>query len=287
MTAISAPHPRLVRLSRTVVLGVSFGWAAYVLASWVFLWNPADAGAYYDAAVRLTSGEPLYLAIHPEAHEVYRYAPWFAYAWIPLTLLPRDLALQLWSLSMLACSVAVVWPLLRRGTPAAIALAALLGAFLAETAMFGNVHPAVVAILVAGARTRWMPAAIGIATSIKLVPILIVLPWARAARWAPVGVAVSLAALLWAPALLFDLTGYETDPGTGLLSFYAVSPILWAVLATVSGIVVAWALITGSRWSWVAIAFLMFLGPPRVALSYLGFLVPAIVLTWAAERRNS
>jgi hypothetical protein len=27
----------------------------------------------------------------------------------------------------------------------------------------------------------------------------------------------------------------------------------------------------------------MFLGPPRVALSYLGFLVPAVLLTWADE----
>ena len=181
MTAISAPSLRLVRLSRTVVLAASIGWAAYVLTSWILLWNPADAGAYYDAAVRLTTGQPLYLAMHPEAHEVYRYAPWFAYAWIPLTVLPRDLAMHLWSLAMLACSFVAIWPLLRRGTRAAVALAALLGAFLAETAMFGNVHPAVVALLVVAARSRWMPVAIGIATSIKLVPILFVLPWARAA----------------------------------------------------------------------------------------------------------
>ena len=190
MTAMSAPHPRLVRLSRTVVLAASFGWAAYVLASWVLLWNPADGGAYYDAALRVINGEPLYLSIHPEAHEVYRYAPWFAYAWIPLTVLPRDVALHVWSLAMLGCSVVAVWPLLRRGTPAAIALAALLGSFLAETAMFGNVHPAVVALLVVAARSRWMPVAVGIATSIKLVPILFILPWARVGGWGKTVVAV-------------------------------------------------------------------------------------------------
>jgi hypothetical protein len=225
-------------------------------------------------------GESLYLEIHPEAHEVYRYAPWFAYAWIPLTALPRDVAMHAWSVAMLGCSLVAVWPLLRHGTAAALVLAALLGAFLAETAMFGNAHPAVVALLVIAARSRWLPLAIGVATSIKLVPLLFVAPWLRDGRWAKAAAAIGAAAFLWAPALLFDLDGYETNPGTGLLSFYAVSPALWAALAVAAGSVAAWAIVRKSRWAWVAIGFLMFLGPPRVALSYLGFLVPAIVLAW-------
>jgi hypothetical protein len=285
MTAISAPPRGLVRAARLVTLATTFGWAVYVLASWVLLWNPADAGAYYDAAVRLTQGENLYAPMHPEAHEVYRYAPWFAVAWIPLTFLPRDLALHLWSLAMLACSVVAVWPLLRRGTPAALALAALLGAFLAETAMFGNAHPAVVAALVVAVGTRWLPVVLGITASVKLVPILFVLPWARGGQLVWAGVAVAVAAILWAPALMYDLSGYETDPGTGLLSFYAVSPVLWAVLVVLAAIFAAWAVWARSRWAWVALALLMFLGPPRVALSYLGFLIPAVLLTWANDRR--
>lgn len=272
-------------MARLITLAASFGWAAYVLASWVLVWNPADAGAYYDAAVRLTNGENLYAPMHPEAHEVYRYAPWFAVAWVPLTMLPRDLALHLWSLAMLACSVVAIWPLLRRGTPAALALAALVGAFLAETAMFGNAHPAVVAGLVVAVRSRWLPVVVGITASVKVVPILFVLPWARAGEWAKAGVAVAVAAILWAPALLYDLSGYETDPGTGLLSFYAVSPVLWAGLAVVAAIFAGWAVWVRSRWVWVALAVLMFLGPPRVALSYLGFLIPAVLLTWANDRQ--
>jgi hypothetical protein len=288
MVSISAPPPRwLTRMARLVTLAAAFGWAAYVLASWLLLWNPADAGAYYDAAIRLSTGQDLYLPMHPEAHEVYRYAPWFAAAWVPLTIVPRDLALHLWSLAMLGCSALAVWPLIRRGTPAALALAALLGAFLAETAMFGNAHPAVVAALVVAARSRWLPAVIGITSSIKLVPILFVLPWVRRDRRAAVLVAIGVAAALWTPALLFDLSGYVTDPGTGLLSFYSVSPLLWAALAAVAATASAVLLWRGSRWVWVALAFLMFLGPPRVALSYLGFLAPAIVLTWSeAERRT-
>jgi len=276
-----------VRVARLVTLAATIGWAAYVMSSWLLLWNPADAGAYYDAAVRVIAGERLYLDIHPEAHEVYRYAPWFAYAWVPLTVLPRELALHAWSLAMLASSLVAVWPLLRRGTPAAIALGALIGGFLAETAMFGNAHPAVVAILVLAARTRWMPVAVGVATSIKLVPILLVAPWIHARHWWRASVAVGVAGILWLPALLFDLSGYETDPGTGLLSFYGVSPFLWGVLAAASAGMAAVAVARRSRWAYVAIGFLMFLGPPRVALSYLGFLVPAIILTWAEERAET
>jgi hypothetical protein len=276
-----------VRFARLVVLAVCIGWLAYVIASWFLVWNPADAGAYYDAAIRLTNGEDLYAPMHPEAHEVYRYAPWFAAAWVPLTALPRDMALHLWSLAMLACSIVAVRPLVRLRTPAAMALAALLGAFLTETAMFGNAHPAVVAGLVLAARTRWLPFVIGIAASIKLVPALFVLPWARDGHWVKVAVTGVTAAILWAPALLHDLSGYETDPGTGLLSFYAVSPLLWAAIAAISAVFALWAIWASSRWVWVGLAFLMFLGPPRVALSYLAFLVPAILLTLSARGRRT
>jgi len=274
---------RLERPARLIVVAACFGWAGYVLASWLLLWNPADAGAYYDAASRLVEGGELYPASHPDAHEVFRYAPWFAYAWIPMTVLPRDVALHVWSVAMLGCTLVAVWPLLTRGTAAAISLGALLGAFLAETAMFGNAHPAVVALLVVTARSSWFPVAAGVATSIKLAPILFVTPWLWRRRWSKAAGALAVATVLWAPALLFDLSGYVTDPGSGLLSLYAVSPWVWLAVALVSGAVAAVAVASGSRYAWVALAFFMFLGPPRVALSYLGFLAPAIVLTWAEE----
>lgn len=273
------PPTRLERGARLVTLGVCLGWLAYVLTSWTILWNPADAGAYYDAALRLVRGDDLYIAMHPDAHEVYRYAPWFAYAWIPLTSLPRDLALHLWSLAMLGCSLVAVWPLLRRGTTASIALAGLLGAFLAETAMFGNAHPAVVALLVVAARHPWMPVAVGVAASVKLVPFLFILPWLRLKAWRNVVIATFVGVALWAHVLAFDLVDYETDPGTGLLSFYAISPVLWLALAAGASAAAGVAIARGSRWMWAAVALVMFLGPPRVALSYLSFLIPAVVLT--------
>jgi hypothetical protein len=267
---------RLIRrLPRTLVMAVLIGYLGYTLASWFLAWNPADAGAYYDAAVRLTHGAPLYPAVNPEAHEVYRYAPWFAVAWIPLTALPRDLALHLWSLAMLGCSVAAVWPLLRSATWARVALAALAGQTLVETAMFGNAHPLVVALLVWTVGRRSFPVWVGVAASIKFVPLAFVLVWAGRREWAKAAVAVAVAAVLFAPMLLFDLSNYVTDPGTGLLSLYSLSPALWLAGALVAFGATVWLSVRGSRYAWVGAALLMFLGPPRVVLSYLAFLLVA------------
>jgi hypothetical protein len=78
--------------------------------------------------------------------------------------------------------------------------------------------------------------------------------------------------------LLFDLSSYPTDPGTGLLSIYAVSPPLWAAVAVVALAATVWLAVRGSPFAWVAAAVLMFLGPPRVVTSYLGFLLVAVQL---------
>jgi hypothetical protein len=269
----------LESVARTAVLSISLAWLAYVLASWFLAWEPADAGAYYDAASRLRDGLPLYLAMNPEAHEVYRYAPWFAYAWIPVTVLPRDVALHLWSLVMLVASGVAVWPIARLRTTAAVSLAALLGAFLVETAMFGNAHPGVVALMVVTASRRSFPVWLGVAASIKLVPIAFVIVWLGRREWPPAMVAVAVFALLWLPALFFDLSAYVTDPGTGLLSLYAVSPLLWLIGATVAAGVALTLAARRSRYAWIATGVLAFIGPPRVVLSYLAFLAPAVVLT--------
>jgi hypothetical protein len=268
----------LRRLPRNVVMAVLLGYLAYTLASWFLVWDPADGGAYYDAAFRLVHGQPLYPTVNAEAHEVFRYAPWFAIAWIPLTLLPREVALHAWSLAMLGCAVAAVWPLLRRPSWARVALAALVGQTLAETAMFGNAHPLVVALLVWTAGRRSFPAWVGVAASIKLVPLAFALVWAGHREWAKAAIAVGVAALLFAPMLLFDLSSYPTDPGTGLLSLYAVSPPLWAPVALASLASTLWLAARGSPYAWVAAAVLMFLGPPRVVTSYLGFLLVAVQL---------
>jgi hypothetical protein len=269
----------LTRLARNVALAVVVAWLIYTFASWFLAWNPADGGAYYDAARRLRDGQPLYPAVNPEAHEVYRYAPWFAFAWIPITVLPRDVALHAWSLLMLAVSILAVWPLLRRPRWASVILAGLCAQVLIETAMFGNAHPLVVAMLSLTITRRSGPFWVGVATSLKLVPLLFGVVWLVRGEWRKALVATITAAVLWLPALAFDLSHYVASPGTGLLSLYAISPWAWAAAAAVSAAWLGYALLTHSRLTWTAAAVLMFLGPPRVATSYLGFIVPAVEST--------
>ena len=125
---------------------------------------------------------------------------------------------------------------------------------------------------------RTFPAWVGVAASIKLVPLAFVLVWAGRRSWLPAVVAVGLTGALFAPMLLFDLSNYVTDPGTGLLSLYAVWPVLWIAVALSLTVLTIWLAIHGSPYAWIAAAVLMYLGPPRVVTSYLAFLVPGYLL---------
>jgi hypothetical protein len=277
---------RVERIARFLVTGLVLGWLAYTLTSWFLAWNPADARAYYLAAERLRDGEPLYPAMHPDAHEVFRYAPWFAVAFLPFTLMPIDVATHVWSLLMLACAGLAVLPVARLGGRPAILLSALLGALLAETAMFGNAHPLVVALLswtIARPSAPWW---VGVAISIKLAPIGFVLPWLGVRRVGHVVTATAVAALLFAPILAFDLSGYVTSPGTGLVSPFAASPALWLAGAAVAIVAVVWLSIRASPYAYVAAGAAMFLGPPRVSTAYIAFLLPATVAALDQFRRK-
>ncbi|HET9416146.1 MAG TPA: glycosyltransferase 87 family protein [Candidatus Limnocylindria bacterium] len=269
--------PRVERIARFLVTALVLGWLAYTLTSWFLAWNPADARAYYLAAERLRDGEPLYPSMHPDAHEVFRYAPWFAVVFLPFTVLPIDVATHLWSVLMLCCAVLAVIPVARLGGRAAVALSALLGALLAETAMFGNAHPLVVALLSWTIVRPSAPWWVGAATSIKLAPIGFILPWLGMRRVRDAVIAVGVAALLFAPMLAFDLSGYVTTPGTGLVSPYAASPLLWLAGAGVAAIAVVWLSIRASPYAYVAAGAAMFLVPPRVSTAYMAFLLPATI----------
>jgi hypothetical protein len=273
------PVVRSERVARFIATGIALGWLAYTLTSWFLAWNPADARAYYLAAERLRDGQALYPAINPEAHEVFRYAPWFAVAWIPMTVLPIEVATHLWSLAMLGCAAAAAIPVARLGGRAAVILAALMGALLAETAMFGNAHPLVVALLTWTLLRPSAPVWVGVASSLKLVPILFVAGWIGQRRWRDAALAVGVTALLFAPMVLFDLSGYVTSPGTGLVSVYAASPVLWAAIAALSLASVGWLAWIGSPHVFTAAAVAMFLVPPRVSTAYLAFLLPAVLAT--------
>ena len=144
-----------------------------------------------------------------------------------------------------------------------------------------------VALLVWTAHLRSFPIWVGVAASIKLVPMALTLVWFGRREWRSAVVAAGAFAILVAPMLLFDLSGLVTDPGTGLASLYSISPGLWLAAAAINAAVVLWLAARGSQWAWLAAALLMYFGPPRVVPAYMAFVLVAIELMERDDARNA
>jgi hypothetical protein len=253
-----------MRMLRMVAVGIAVG---YGLAHVVFSlsgWTLEDMDAYWQAGLRLREGAALYAAYaDPTAAEVYRYTPWFAFAWVPLTYLPIGVVRVLWSALLLAGAGAALLPLVRRPSQASIALAALLGSLLLRIASVGNVHPLIIAALVLGVARPSGPFWVGIAASLKVVPILFALVYAAQGEWRRAAMSLAVAAVLVAPTFLFDLTDYPADPGELSFSLYNRIPIAWAALA---GGLVAFAAVLAQRrsaYAWLAMALAALAALPR------------------------
>lgn len=209
--AVGIPSPRV--MVRGFVL---FACGLYLLANLVLVtqqWAFDDIGAYLGAAERLQNGGPLYFA-STNPTELYRYAPWFAFLWIPLTHLPR-LSVEIgWAL-LLVTATGLAMAHFRRSI-AELCLACLLGSLLFRTAGWANVQPLIVLSLMYLFPTRAGPWAVGIAASLKVLPILFLAAYAWQRDWRAVSIGLGVAVLLWAPALFFDLAGYPTSRGLNL-----------------------------------------------------------------------
>ncbi len=247
----------LVRLSRivalAVIIGIGFNHVWWSVADW----HLDDMNAYWDAGVRLRLGEPLYPPVTDIlASEVYRYSPWFAWLWAPLTLLPRILVEVAWSAILLAASVAAVWPMARRG--AWIGVAFFLPILIGISAG-GNVHAILIAALVLSVERRGGPLSIGVAASLKLFPILFVLTYVGRRQWGRALVTLGISALLLSPYLLYDLSNYVTTAGGAALLWDW--PILYAVVAAAA--VAAALLLARGRFAWLASSLAVVLVLPR------------------------
>jgi hypothetical protein len=270
---LPGPPTRLGRYAAFLSLAICIGFGlAFAIAN-IRSWELEDAQAYWNAAIRLREGGPLYVAVDPNADEMlaYRYAPWFAWLWVPLTWLPKAGVELAWSLVLVASSVIAVMPLLRMRTVAAICLAALLGGLLLRTASTGNVHALLVAALVYGIPRRSAPLWIGVAASLKFVPILFVLTFIGRGTWLRAGLAVFVAAVLLAPALLYDLSAYPVEAGESLslLSNFGLVPFL---VAAGIAIIAALALARGP-YAWIASAVAVLAALPRLELYSLTYLL--------------
>ena len=252
-------------------LALLFALMAYALTTYALSREfGSDVAAYWGAAERVRTGEPLYVAGVANASDLYRYAPWFAYAWVPLTFLPRDLVTSAWVGLMLAAAIASTLPLLRHGLTGTAGFA-LFAPLQVQGAIFGNVQPLLVLMLLWGVERRSGPLWIAVGASLKAVPLLLALVYAGRGEWLRAGLAFLLTLILVAPALLFDLSGYSTQPGPGNMGLISVSSFLYLAVALVAAIlafVAAW-----SRYPWLIGSLAMIAALPRMLTYEISFLV--------------
>lgn len=260
---------RLERTAKLIMLAVclGIGIAMLIFASREQL---ADMDAYWQAGERLRAGGDLYVSGHPSRESFFVYAPWFAWLWIPLTWLPRDLVALFWFAVLLASSLAVIVDLLRRGGWAGLALAGLLGSQLIWATAAGNVQPLLVAALYFGLHGRAGPLIVATAASLKAAPIAFVCLFAGRREWRKALVTLGLTAILVAPALAYDLTSYPADPELSL-SLLGWSPPLY--ILTAGAAIVAALILAPSRYGALASAIAVIAVLPRLLLYHYSFLL--------------
>jgi hypothetical protein len=267
-----------VKLPRSplALAGVAIVAVLISLAAWTEFTHAAsvssgsDMDAYWNAALRLRAGGTLYAPGIVTDSDLYRYAPWFAFAWIPLTFLPKGAVLLAWMTICLGAAIGSVAPLLWRGW-AGIATFAFLLPFQLHGAAFGNVQPILVLLLMWGVERRSGPLWIAVAASLKATPILLAAVYLGRGEWRRAGLTVALSALLVAPMLRFDLSGYSIDIGGGQQSLLLVSPFLWITVALAAVGVTLW--LARTRYAWLAGAVAVMLALPRLLLYEFGFVL--------------
>jgi len=252
------------RLARTAVIClavVAAGlWVAYAI--WSSDGRPMrDTAAYWEAAQRIVRGEPLYGAA--EGGAAYRYAPWFAAAWIPGLALPMGVAYVLWGALLLIAWIGCLWPL--RSSPAAVLV---LGAMTFQGVWYGNVQSVMLAPLVYRIDRRDGPIWIGIAASLKATPILLALIYAGRGEWRRAAVAASLTALLVAPIIFIGGYPLRSD---AMFSLFDLAPIAWAGLAAAS--VIGALLFARTRYAGFVAGLAVIASLPRFLMYDIGMLL--------------
>jgi hypothetical protein len=268
-----------------LVLALLFG--TTIIRVWLIAdqWGFEDVDAYWDAATRLKLGQPLFpVGVDPDSYRVFRYAPWFAWLWVPLTNLPQPIVEWVWGAILAGATIAILVALVRLRSGAAIALALLTFPWFVSLVQVGNIQPLVVAALGFGVSRRSGPLWIGITASLKAVPILWVIVLLARRQWLAVASAVAIAAVLASSFLFYDVRGYVTDPGRSAMSlYYYFSPVAWAVgavLCTLLALYLAWR---RSAWVWPAVAVAAMLVAPRSHVTYATYLAVGL-LNGASDR---
>jgi hypothetical protein len=271
----------VVGVGLAILVGLtSFALLTYALSRPVGV----DVAAYWNAAERLREGQPLYVPGEPNASDLYRYAPWFAAAWIPLTYLPHDAVVTAWVGLMIAAALASTVPLLWRG-PAGWAAFAVFMPIQLQGAVFGNVQPLLVLMLMWAVERRSGPLWIAVGASLKATPLALALVYAGRGEWRRAGWAALFTAVLVVPMLLFDLSAYPTGPGPNQISLAGVSLLLFVPVALVS--LIATYTMARTRFGWLAGAVAMLATTPRLLTYQAGYALVGLPIELLAMRPRS
>lgn len=274
------------RVARLAALAVAALGVVLLIGSGMSPGVKPDADAYWLAALRLRDGEPLYLPVAAYADEIdiYRYAPWFAYAWVPLTWLPQEVAYLVWRGILLAGAMAAGVPLLRTRTAAGFVLALLMVGLLASNNQAANVTPLIVGALAVALPTRAGPVVLGLAGSLKIFPLLVVAGYVAERRWRDVAVTLGVAAILWLHVLAFGFGDYPTEWGG--VSFYRLAPVLWPAVAVLVLGGLGWLVLRRSPWSWLVAGSAIPIVVPRVWIPDAAYVVPGAIMLLDRLRRR-
>lgn len=246
-------YGRVVAIAVIVAIGVN-------LVVWAVAdWHLADMHVYQDAAMRVRDGEALYGG-DVDALNAYRYAPWFAYAWVPITYLPQPVINLGWSAVLLVASAVAVGAAARTPGSTRWLVVMLMAPILFGISAGGNVQGPMLALLMLGVPRRWAGMAIGVAASLKVVPLLLMLILLAQRRWWQAVAACATAALLWLPVAWMDADPVTFDPG---LARTLPEPA-WMATALVAASVASVLALRRSRYAAVAASTAAVLALPRL-----------------------
>ncbi len=253
---------RLV-LRLAAVVGLVLGIQTTVLH---LLTDPmADVRAYYDAAVRLNAGQPLYAQV-ADTNEpgFYRYPPLLAIAFRPLALLPFEAAAITWVALLVGVTILTFRRLGLREP--VVLVAGWLALPLMWTLTIGQAQAVVTFLLAVGA-----PWAVAFAANLKLLPALVAVYWIGRREWRQLAtfvawmIALAAVQLVLEPAGTMAYLGFLSLDQVGRvqnLSLYAISPALWVVSILIL-IIVALKL-APTRYGWAAAVVLTVFATPRL-----------------------
>lgn len=284
------PH-RLETAARLLALAVAALGIGLLIGAVVSQTVRPDAEAYWLAAQRIREGLPLYAGPRGDETEIYRYAPWFAYAWVPLTYLGHDLAFAVWRAILIVAILGGLWPLVRRPTPASITLAVLIGGLLISALPQANATPLMVGALAMTLQTRAGPVFLGLAGSLKVFPLVLVAGYLAERRWRRAALAIGISAVLWLHLLAFDIHLFMQIGGAsfylGGVSLLDVSLLLWLPVALGCAVLLVSFVLHRSPWTWLAAGAAIPLAVPRVWLPDAAYVLPgAVALLRAIEARR-